>query len=166
MSSFVIYLHGCRHGPKYSPYEQDTCVRGSKYGFDILLVHYPTGCPSIYLVWPTGCSFGFKPSPCFSSRATKKPCVRVLVVLARRHWVSGSKPRSGHWGSRGTNLGMETTCSGDSWIQTGFLSPTVCVQGRRDYGQSSNQPDIQLRMGRVCKTISSKEGCEQSMWSH
>lgn len=43
-------------------------------------------------------------SLCLSSRATKKPWVRVLVVLARRHWVRGSRPRSCHWGRRRTNL--------------------------------------------------------------
>lgn len=60
--------------------------------------------PSIYLISTSRSCFIFSASMCFSSRATKNPCVRVVVVPARRHWVSGSRPRSGHWAKRGTNL--------------------------------------------------------------
>lgn len=63
---------------------------------------------SIHLIWTASSCFVFPGSLCFSSRATKKPCVRVLAVLARRHCGRGSRPRSGHSANRGTSLDGET----------------------------------------------------------
>lgn len=59
---------------------------------------------NIHLTGTAGFSFMPLAPLTFSSRATKKPCVRVLVVLALKHCESGSCPRSGHWASSGTNL--------------------------------------------------------------
>lgn len=79
----------------------------------------------IYLTWSTGFCSLFPPSLCFSNKATKKPCVRVFVVLARRHWVSGSRPRSGHSESRGTTLEDENISNESVFIRGGLTADVL-----------------------------------------